>query len=472
MVALLFGHQTLGFTGIVLPLVIMTPLLMISKPKWVLMFYWCWVIVSPTFEFVIRNRFVNLAEQAFAAYLLAFLLGDLVLRRTRTPGTTHFTRIVQLLLGWTLLSGFVNDVPVMVQLHYASGYLKHIVLFYFSVRFLDPGDARNMFRVMFWSFAVQVIFNFAYVVGINPLPRMIGRNPYDSFVGTLYSCHDVGYFSIVAVLMFLSLRRHVNSYFKRLVCIGAAIVALVHFAFTYTIHGYFLIAIGMATQFMFFWGGRRTLYTRWLGLALLILCTSMVVLIESGSIRWAKEIAAETGLDVRVISAFRGLKGQAYRDVFTRGDEILPYPFFGGGPGNYASNSAIVFNRPLARSTLAYAYSGADYLTRLETGSVLGAPRAGLISMWGDLGPIGSVLFWSLHVYAAVRIWRQYRMGMYGDTYRQTMAEVLVPMICIFLALSTIIDAISTPHLHNGLWIWIGFMWNHEKPESDRAARR
>ena len=469
-IALLFGLQSVGFMGVMLPVLIMSPLLMISRPKWALMFYWYWILVAPTLEFILRNRVINLAEQALASYLLVFYIGDIILRQTRTTGVTGFTRIVQVLLVWTLLSGFVNHVPAVVQLHFASGYLKHIVLFYFTVRFLEPGDARFLLRVMFWSFVVQVIFNIAYAVGINPLPQMVGRKPFDAFVGTLLNCHDVGYYSIVAVLMPLSLRRYLKSPSRKMWCLVAAFVALVHFVFTYTIHGYFLIALGIATQFMLFGGGRRTLHARWIGLVLLIICTAIVVLTESASTQWTKEMVTKTELDTRVVNALRGLKGQAYRDVFVRSNEILPHPLFGGGAGNYASNSAIVFNRPLARATMAYTYSGADYLARLETGSVLGAPRAGLISIWGDLGGVGSFLFWCLHVYAALRIWRQHRMGMYNDIYRQSMAEVLVPVIFNFLALNVIVDVIPTPHLHNALWIWIGFMWNPRKPEAGEVV--
>jgi hypothetical protein len=466
-VLVFIGYQMLGLMGGVLPVIMIVPLMLLRYPKRALMLYWVWVLFSPTIEFLLPIGPIRLVEQLFAVFLFVVFLGDALFNRVRVLGFRSIKLLALPLLAWIGISAMVNDVPTMPLLHYMAGYVKHLVIIAYTVRFLEPRDGKLVFFMMLGSFAIQFVFNLAFVAGINPLPHLIGRSFFDSFVGTLYSCHNVGYYMIAFLLLLLALGRNARELGKKIWIVGLGVLAFVHLYFTFTIHGYAILAIGVATQLLL---PRRQHQRVLLRLTAALSVTALVVLLyvtQSGVARSASGFMAHYAIRNRMERMAIGLKGQAYRDVFMRSRYVLRHPWVGGGPGNYTSNTALVFQRPLATRVMAYARYGSDYSLRSAAGSILGAPRSGILAIWGELGPLGTLLYWSFYFYAGYRIWSQNRNESYPDLYRKCLAEALPPMMVGFFVLSFLVDVLPHPQLNLGLWIWAGALWNPGLSQGD-----
>jgi hypothetical protein len=148
----------------------------------------------------------------------------------------------------------------------------------------------------------------------------------------------------------------------------------------------------------------------------------------------------------------------------------LPYPLLGGGPGNYTSRTAFLTGRPLAQLPHMFdLYISSDPGYTSARTSVLASPRTGYITLWGELGPAGMLLYWGMYVYAAVRVWRQSRRRLYVDPHRHILAQAFVPSVIAFLIVNALRDIGVVLVLNVGLWIWAAAVWNADEPPGDEA---
>ena len=86
-------------------------------------------------------------------------------------------------------------------------------------------------------------------------------------------------------------------------------------------------------------------------------------------------------------------KAQGYYDAFVTVPGQLPFPLLGAGPGNYASFTAMNAKTPLAEAYIN------TYLERIPEGffGTLVSRTSGVISLYGDIGPIGLVLMFFIY---------------------------------------------------------------------------
>lgn len=461
--------QMFGFTGLVLPAALFPLLILATHPRRLLMLFWVVTLFTPTAEILLPDFYVKITEQVFGLYLLAILLGHLIITREQIPGVRPANRFLIPLLCLMFVSAIINRVPAVPVLFYCLTYLKHFWVFYFCLAFLRKDDIRPLFHVLLLSFGVQIAFNLACWVGINPLPAMLGRGLVDSNMGTLGSSHYVGYYMITCMFVLVAWFFKAPSLAEKIFTTVGMMLTAGQFYLTYTMHAYPLLAAGMVVQYL---ASTRRVSLRLLKLSPAIIAAFMVVLafaaIRPETVDAAKFLSPDLWKE-RWQQMRRGFKGQAYEQVVFNASEHLPYPFFGGGPGNYTSNIAAIMRRPLAmRPHLAYLSYTVDPSARriASYGSVLNSTAGGYLALWGELGPLGFLLYWGFYIYAGIRVWRNARRGLYHDHYRQILADAFVPVTAVMVAINAIIDSVPMLHLTLGYWIWAAALWN---PESDAS---
>jgi len=458
-----------GLMGLVLVPLFFAAAMLVSQPKKVLLLFWIMTLITPTADRLLPEFFVKVVEQMFGLYLLAIIVFASIITRQPIPGTKVVNRILVGLLTLMAISAVANKVPPSSVLFYMLTYMKHFWIFYYTLRFVEDKDSRKMFWAIIVTFGIQVLFNVASYLGLNPIPYVFRRGFADASLGTLGGSHYVGYYMIACMFLLIACFKQFPSIRHQLMSLLGTCVALVQFVLTFTLHAYPFLVGGLAFQHVLF--SRRSLGALLKTLPVLSLLAVLGILFFAAG-PWAYDMDQYLSLDpwIRQLDVVRrGYKGQAYKEIFLRASDHLPYPFLGGGPGNYSSSIAGFLGRPLSRLPhLAYLWFATDPSARLqlESGSIMYGTGSGMIALWGELGPLGLLLYWGFYVYAGGRVWRQTRAGLYTNMYKRVMAEAFVCIVPMMLGINILIDAIALLPLTLGFWIWAACVWNPSENET------
>jgi hypothetical protein len=96
-----------------------------------------------------------------------------------------------------------------------------------------------------------------------------------------------------------------------------------------------------------------------------------------------------------------------YRNVFIDIWHEVPVPLLGAGPGGFGSSVALEYGAPLTRKYLWVYYLTTSGREMIRGSSITQSLISGISALWGDLGPIGALLYFGLYIIPARRIWRQ-----------------------------------------------------------------
>jgi len=466
----IFGNM-FGIPGLAALPVFLFCIIMTGRPKLLLTAFWFYLLVLPAVEAVDRSLYIKVIEQGSACYLLAMVVAHVIITKERIRETAVMNRILLAFLVLMGMSIIANRVPPKSILFFCLTYLKHFWIFYFVLRHASDGNGRKAFFVIVFSFALQMVFNLASYAGINPLPHIMGRSFVDYSLGTVGSSHHVGYYMIAFLSLLFAYLKQERLFVRRVACYIAAIVGLVQFYFTFTIHAYPLLVAALTGQHIVFSSAHRRRIMQAVAAATIILAVLTILPMLSPKSQSSGQVLSVERVERRWEEMIKGTKGQAYSAVFLRADDYVPYPWLGGGPGNYTSIVAFITRRPLAWLPHISYFSTTFRQKAVRGGSISSVPWTGMITIFGELGPFGLLLFWSAYIYAALRIWRQSRAGMYVSKYRIILAEAFVPTMAAFIVLNVLLDTILHAHLNTGLWIWGALVWypcpDAEPPASD-----
>jgi len=456
-----FSAWTMGLAGLIFPPAILIMLVLVGRPPAGLLFFWVVTMFTPSMELFLPNVMVKVMEQSLGLCLLAVVLGRYCITKQPPKGTKVINNVMILLLLWVGIATIVNKVPAKSLVFYVLTYLKPFWVFYFALTFLDQRHARPFLVVFVLSAAIQIVFNVFYYMGLNPLPMLAYRSFVDASIGTLGTCTHVSYLLIGLLCVLSAVLKRARTTSVLLLTYVAIAISGIQFYLTYSLHAYPLLFGPVAMQSILF---RKRAF----GSVRRIIIPMVAVAVVALAFMAAGPRADRIG---RAFSAPRlrylwdrtvyGIKGNSYRQVFFSASSYLPYPWIGGGPGNYTSNIARLTRRPLASlQHLTYREYAFNRRQISLGGSIMTIPMTGFITIWGELGVFGFLMFWGLHVYAIQRVWRRLRTGQYIHRMQQILAEAFVPTMTMFIVLNILVEAIAIMHIFIPLWIWAAIVWN------------
>ena len=444
--------------------------LLLARPRMLLACYWGWSALGYTISSLFYRRFFGYFDEMFVAGMLTVVLGEFIINRRRDPATHKVDNAVVVLLVLSAVSGYFNHVRLMPALRFLSAYLGFLPVFYLSLQHLRGFPARRFFLVLLAVMGIQVVLNTAWLVGVNPLPNFSRGTP-DFAIGTMGGCDLVAYFTLFLLFALLPLWRRFPRLFPRLLVLGLALVLLFQFYITFTNHAYLLLAGGLALQIFFLF---RDMRLRLLAVAGGIL---LIILLAVGSSHSSASgnpstlsVLSPSHLAVRFDAMLSGTKGQVYYNVFCRAPADMPVPLLGAGPGNFGSAIGVESRSALAEQHLNYFFL--DYSGRMQMygSSITQNVITGVIALWSELGVIGFLYFFGLHVYAMRRVWRQLRRGCYRDRWLAVLAEAFIPSMATLLVLSILTDIFTNDLLGGGIWIWAALVWKGDHdPDAAQA---
>lgn len=457
---MLFAVQRFGFAGLLMLPAIFLIAYFPSRPTLLLLFYWCWIILSPSIETLTDHILINFFETVLALYLFALLLAAHAIQNRSARNTAMYSAILLSLFAYMVISAVANRVPLFTFSHYLLTYHKQFIVFLFVVSYADQIEYRAVFWVLAGTYLLQLAANIAFLLGLNPLPRIMYRAFFDAFMGTLADCQALAYYSIACIVICYACIYGRKGIKNKVFVFTLIVFAIIQFYLTYTMHAYPLLVGILVLQTLLF-VPRSIAGMIKFSLVGTMLTAILILLMTYGPLAdFAKLTFTPKKLEDKTLKVSRSLKSQAYYDVFMNSRNILPHPILGGGPGNYTSCIAARHGRPLAYNFLLYKDFGADQeLLRLAK-SVLGSPETGILTIWGELGLMGFILYWWLYAYAAFHVGKQVRQKKYADWQGRVLAESFVVLVAAAFVLNFLIDALPMPHLTVALWILGGIVWN------------
>ncbi len=455
----------MGVKGYILFLLGIYGIMVITKPRVLLTLYWFYALWSPfLLNHVYFIRELRYVDEIITVAILGVLVIHVFLCRPSFTDYRSFLKPFFLMLFMLVLSAFANHVPLLNVVKFTLTYCRFAVLFLYAGYFLGNNGSKMVYAALITTFLMQIALNIAWLLGINFLPSSGSWGP-DFAVGTGIGANNVAYYMIVFVVLelsFLTCRKshpYIESskgFFTSLFFITLALFQLI---LTFTLHAYILLIPVVAFFVIFLTEGKYKLRL----IIALIMCIPFIPLVLRVPLAGYKvrinEVLTVDTIKKRLSEIKYGAKGTMYRNVFYHATKDLPFPLLGAGPGNFASSTAMDSNRPLTERYMPRTFMSIYGTTMIYKGSIAGYPNAGYAAVWGDLGPIGFVIYWGLHLLAITRVWRQVRKGQYEIFYQHVLAKAFVPSMFLYLGLNLLLDFASMLYVSNGIWILAASVW-------------
>lgn len=465
-----------GAVGALVPLFLIFGCILIGKPRMLLFLFWAWALTGELIVYVTRNPALENLAIAIDIALLCVLVASCILQRRVLIDVRPVALSAFGLLCITGLSFLANRPPLRGAIHFAIAYFRFLLVFGYMRNVLEPGDGKLIYRILIGSLALQFALNAAWLLRINPLPNYM-MNTADYAVGTVQSCNAVAYLCIACICVFLcavmnpSLKKR-----SRIIAGTALLVAIIQIWLTFTVHASLLAAL-CCVIFIFVSGATCRMK------ALLILATVLAMAMFLHARSMAVSRYAEPGvwkqfnvnyIRLRWRGMLTGVKGQAYHDVLLYSPKDMPYPLIGAGPGNFGSAIGREQRRPLAERYFNFLLLSSSERMHALTGggSITGIPYSGALAIWTELGPLGYLLYWGVHLYAAWRVWKRLRRRAYMDPFRRVLGEGFCLTMLAWLILNFMSDFCHIRFLHGGLWIWAAVIWDTHEDRIDEDGSR
>ena len=402
--------------------VVLLGCMLLGRPSTLLLLYWLGVGLAEGIQtFYHFPRFQGAVKLLIVLLSAVMLFGDYAMKRRSLPRDIKgFHKVSMLLLLLALVSAVVNLAPVVTAAWFVLSYLAFIPIFHIAYLHSDIRTCKFMCWMLVAVMLVQLVCNVGWLVGVNPVPNFrIGT--VDFAVGTFGSSTYVAYLSLAVIFIMMPLLTGSDALRYRLVALGVMAIAAVQLYITSTTHAYIVLGMGLALQFF---ATTRRFKGRWF-VPIVIGVSAVLVLAtenepsraQSSAMIGFQELSPGKPPDA-LAGHVSGPKGEAFQNVVLRAAHEMPFFPIGAGPGNFASSIGCQAKNPLAQKYINYFFETFTGRQQMFGDSISQQVVTGFLAIWSELGPIGVLLFFGLHVYALRRVWRQVAQGRYEDRYR------------------------------------------------------
>ena len=468
-------------TGLVLSLVLdplrawmflavsMVAAILIPNPRHLLFLYFVWVLfgtmlIDSKLNIGIGIPGIRYIDEFLTAALTLCLFGQMTMVRRVRASLAPLVLCMLLLLGVIGLSAYVNGSSKFLVFKFASSYLGFIPIMLVLLEYAPkPAPARIMFLLVTVLF-VQIALNVAWYFGFNPIGNYDSGGP-DFAHGTLGGCNYVAYFCVFVILLSISrlLEHRAVPAFRAPLALLLGMVALVQLLFTFTAHA--LLLLGACGGLLFVLGvPLKYLKPHRLfalaAVAIVILAIAMTVVSVAGVGEGILTFLKPEVLAMRFEAMRTGPTANIYRNVFFDLWHEVPVPLLGAGPGGFGSSVAIEYGAPLTRKYLWIYYLTISGREMIRGSSITQSLISGISAMWGDLGAIGALLYFSLYIIPARRIWRHLVANRYQDPFQRTLSRVYMPYFAMLVLITLLQDIFWNDLMQCSFLFLSAYLWD------------
>ena len=449
--------------------VVIVGAMLIKHPRPLLALFFSYTAIQCLVTASIRNILVGYLDEMMVVAATVMVLAPRAMGRSGGPTLRVLSRLVTLYLMVVGASAWVNAMDTgkagVPLLHFVLTYLRFVPIFYLAYDCARPGDARSFMKAGTVFLLLQVALNAGWYMGINPLP-----NNYvfvDLSQGSMGASNYTAYFLIPVILCLLASFITPDVRVRRAGIVLLLLLSTIQFYMCFAVHAYLLLAVSLAIWML--QSGKLAKHLVRIGVASLLLWGTVLALnvfFQASGYTFLDELSP-TRLLERFAAMKYSPKGIVYRGVLFEAPHEMPVPLLGAGPGKFGSIVGFQYNTPLAERYINYIYDTWSGREMMLSGSITQNPHCGALGIWSETGPIGFALFFGMHVYAALRISRQYRRGAYRDSVRRILASAILPSMASWLLLSLVWDAFHMSILQCGLWAAMAVVWDPDPPEQE-----
>ena len=344
----------------------------------------CWVLMTiiPALEVVAPSILIKGFEQGLLPILILMLLLQAVLERRSFRLGRWIDLPVLLFVVIIIASAIANRVPIKYVVFFALTYLKPIALLYLGAAWLKPKHVKTFGYCVIWIVALQILFNLAYLAGINKIPLMLRKIDVDLAVGTLCDAHQVAYVMMIGIFLMIAHINRTKQTHMILLYVATITVLMLQFVLCFAVHAYAFLLAGLLIQFTLFFRKRLQATLRYILPAALLGVLMYQLFILAPGKETTSDILDRAVMERRIRHTFEGPKGVVYEHVFLKSGDYMPYPSLGAGPGNYTSNIALMHGRPMTFLGHFMQLQRHIYQGRIATGSLLSTPTSGFITVF------------------------------------------------------------------------------------------
>lgn len=437
---------------------------MLGGSKRLLVGYFLYASVAEYASQITRMGFLRFGDEMLLCLILVAVIFEHSLRRKVYPDLKGATTTFFLLIILLALSYLVNRGSMLRAGVTGLQYLRPFLLGYLAYTTVAPDDLPGAARLFTGVLIFQLLINLSWAFELPFIPHPGIYTGIDFAVGTMGSSLLVGYTACLGIVLSLAIvfELHRPGY---LVVTALVFVSLI---LTNTAHAYAFLALMLIALALL--PARRLLAQVITGFGALTVVALLFVLLQV----MLPQVFSLDAYVRRGTDLLRGRKMDAYVQHFTQLHHDVPVFLLGAGPGNLGC--AMADERMyLPAKYHSWKFQGPE-MAEIASGSIIAHTHTGLLSIWGDMGPVSFLLYWGLHVYAIIRVTRAYRRGAYAHPWQRVFARSFVPCMVLYLLVAFMTDLVHSALWGMMPWAWAGTVWTpwtgEEAPAEESIVSR
>jgi hypothetical protein len=430
-------------------------------------YFWVYLIWACIYRTVQVNiGITKYGDELLSMGWILIILGQLAYRRIQVKDR-WFSDIFLFLVGLCAFSFITNSSSLVKMLLFFLSVLFPVGTFFVARNFFvtrTGAHVEQFAKFLFGLLVLQIVLNIGWKLGINPLSNH-WQYSHDFAIGSFYSQTFVAYFCcfllVTLVPAFLSFPR------KRLLMLGVFFMALLQLIFSYTMHAWLLLAVGLLFYVLLF-SGRRVVFILPVILVFFVIVlgvgSKLINKMSMGAEGYGQSLSAELSLENlhrRWVFLIDGPKSENYVDAFVRVPSEKPIRWLvGAGPGNYMSGVAL--KPPF--SSLSLRYLGKYFMTQsgeqaMAGGSITQNVFSTPAVLMGELGALGLIGYYSLYGYVFYLILGNIYKGKYKNKLQLVLAKGLICSSIIIFCVSILLDITTNDTVIVLFWAWVASVY-------------
>jgi len=436
--------------------------ILLGHPRTLLFIHLWFMGVYPLLNEAFPSLLMKHADEVLDVALYAVFFGHLAFRRIEFRHAKRFGTLALAMFGYAVLTWLVNRGYPRAAVQTFFTYFSFIPFYMLALKYFKKSDFKLLLTGTLLFLGLNVFLNAGWRLGFNPLynefVRYSGRWNVDVERGTLAGCNMVAYFCSMLLFLLISVwmnqPKQKQPWVRKPILLISAVVLLIQLHGTYTNHAYMFLGLALF-PYLFITG-------LWKKVQIVVLGGIAVVAIIA-ALTFSEQIQAQfsaENLRDRYERFSYGAKYQLFEALLVQHRKGNPAQWmFGVGPGNGMGAIGADNYTPMAIKFLLPFYMRDAGRMRSETDmtSITGSTTSAVLTLWGDFGLFGFVLFCSFYVILFRQAWRS--ASDQGASLRdKTIAQFLAGALPFFFIVNIFIDVLVYEFFVLWIWAWAALL--------------
>jgi len=443
--------------------------ILMGRPRILLFLYIGFLSIQPILQ-TANGTIIKRTDDLLAALMWGLFFSLLALRKINMDKIKKWWKFALMMIIYAGISFLFNRGTARGAWQCLAIYLTFIPFFALIANYLRSSDFKPFLITTILFFFLNVILNIGWLLHINPIPNrawiFLAKHGYgsgyiDASIGTFKSCATVAYFCVFFIFLLFSLYRNINlvgKKWKKRIFFVLAILFIQLFG-TFTNHAYFFFALAFIPFALFSGTGKKW---HFIVLGVVAIISFNIALATSEPFA---EVFSKENLTYRYKKLNKSAKVQLFNDVLIENakDDSIEWTL-GVGPGNGMGPVGKDNLTPFALKMLLNYYQSNDREEIGQMQSITGSTRSTILTLWGDFGLFGFLIFISMYGIAIKKCFNVIRSPT-SSLQKRVIAEALIGILAMLALIGVVEDVLYNVFLIIWIWLLIAFLYLPDETE-------